>query len=218
MFARSDEGVLTEEQKQVVLQYAEGNQEILKNPVIQGFLASRTNVLLLAQFLLRPDQEAVLQLEGAFRRYFFGVIFTKYLGSLIRFSNIDFHRKRTREEWRNPLVFDAPLEDGEATLGEMLYGTSTEIEDEIPVQDPQSFQQMLSNDLLAKAFNELTNKQKWIIMLAYSSCDMDREIAETLRITQQAVSKARATALRKMRTYMHEWQHKSEGTRRKGAG
>ncbi|QQZ64541.1 hypothetical protein JI735_34465 (plasmid) [Paenibacillus sonchi] len=121
----------TREENQALSKYIAQNQALFKNPVICGFFESPEHVRLLCQNILFPTTENRSHLERAFQRYFFQIRFTKYLGSLIRFCDIDYHRKRTREEQRNPLVFDTPVdESGDATFGELVYSNSIALEDE----------------------------------------------------------------------------------------
>jgi DNA-directed RNA polymerase specialized sigma24 family protein len=209
---------MTMEEKQALLMYMDQNKTLFNNSVIQGFFTDPEHVRLLAQHLLCPSPENSNQLEAAFRRYFFRIRFTKYLCSLIRFCNIDYHRKRTREEQRSRLVFDSAIDDsGEATLGELLYSDSKAIEDEMPVWDPASFQQSFADEALFFAFNRLTAKQKLVITLAYSSCALDTEIAALLRISQQAITKTRLSAIRKLRPYVAASPHPS-GARKQREG
>lgn len=210
--------MLTNEEKMAVYTYLERNKDILKNPVIQGFFENQENVVMLASHIINPTTEVSISLEEAFKHYFFKVRFTKYLCSLIRFCDIDYHRKRTRDDQRNPLIFDSPLDEGDATVGEFLYSISTAIEEEEPTTaDPNAFQQSLNNELLFFAFNRLTDKQKLIITLAYSTCIFDKEIAGLLHISQQAITKSRQTALRKMKTYIMDRQQELLKFRREGA-
>ena len=193
----------TREEKQALSKYIAQNQALFMNPVIRGFFESPEHVSLLCQYILFHTTENRSQLERAFRRYFFQIRFTKYLGSLIRFCDIDYHRKRTREEQRNQLVFDTPVdESGDATLGELIYSISHALEDEFPVDNPASFQQLIMDESLFLAFNQLTDKQKLVITFAYSSCALDTEIATLFRISQQAITKTRLSALKKMRNYI----------------
>ncbi|CAM3036853.1 sigma-70 family RNA polymerase sigma factor [Paenibacillus sediminis] len=198
---------MTKEELTAISIYWEKNKKVLCNPVIRGFFEDKANVLLLARHLVNPSKEASSKLEGAFLRYFFRVRFTKYLCSLIRYCDIDYHRKRTRDELRYPLVFDALMGDGESTIGEILY--STAIEEEIPISDPKTFQQSFNDDSLFYAFNRLTDKQKLIITLAYSTSAIDNEIARLLHISQQAITKTRQTALKKMRNNITDRQQES---------
>ncbi|WP_240416636.1 hypothetical protein [Paenibacillus periandrae] len=193
---------IVNEEMQAYFVFMEENKKLFKNSVIQGFFENQSHVCLLAKYLRTPTPENLLHLEVAFRRFFFRIRFTKYLSSLIRFSDIDYHRNRIKNEQRNVLIFDSPNEEGEGTFGEMLQGMTVTIEDDITATDSQAFQQSLDSDSLFFAFNSLTDRQKFIITLAYSCCVLDTDIANLLQISQQAISKTRQSALRKMRQYL----------------
>ncbi|MBE9916355.1 sigma-70 family RNA polymerase sigma factor [Paenibacillus donghaensis] len=198
--------------------YWEKNKKILRNPVVRGFFENQGNMELLARQLTSPTPEASQMFEAAFRRYFFRIRFTKYLSSLIKFCDIDYHRKRTLQEQRHPLVLDRPVDDGESTLGEFMYSISTVLEEDTFLSDPAKFQYSFDNEALFHAFNRLTDKQKLIITLAYSTCAMDKEIADLLHISQQAITKTRLTALRKMKKYITDRQLEYQLNRKEGNG
>ncbi|UUZ83509.1 hypothetical protein LJK88_06520 [Paenibacillus sp. P26] len=216
MLDKQTSDTMTKEKKQALLMYMEQNKALFKNPAIRGFFADPEHMDLLAKTLLCQSAENRDKLELAFRRYFFQIRFTKYLCSLIKFCDIDYHRKRIKEEHRHPLVFDSPVDDsGESTLGELLCSISKAIEDELPAKDPVSFQQSIVDESLYFAFGRLTDKQKLVITLAYSTCALDTEIATLLRISQQAITKTRISALRKMRTYIKDHDHPAGSCRQR---
>lgn len=189
--------------EQILLEYMEHNKVLLNNPITKGFLEDPTHLFALVQYLCSPSVEIKRYLEDTFKRYYFRIRFTKYLASLIRFCDIDYHRKRHLTEERNPLIFDSPVDDdGDVNLGELLHNLSASIEDDIYTRDPEFFQQSFYDDNLYFAFKQLTDKQKFVITISYSSSALDTDIAEMLQISQQSISKTRQSALKKMRKYI----------------
>ncbi|MFC0211387.1 hypothetical protein ACFFK0_02805 [Paenibacillus chartarius] len=199
----------TPEERTAVMSYVKQNEVIFQNPVIQGFFHVKGHLALLAQVLLDPSEENCSQLESTFSRYFFRVRFTKYLCSLIRFCNIDIQRKRTRDENRLLLVFDKPLdEEGDATFGELMHCISNSVIRDSPLlNDPYLFHESIEDESLYDAFTRLTDKQKLVITLSYSLCQLDTEIANLLCVSQQAITKTRKTALIKMRQRLAKGNH-----------
>ncbi|NEW07922.1 hypothetical protein GK047_18135 [Paenibacillus sp. SYP-B3998] len=193
----------TPKEEQFYKDYKLQNPKLFKNKIIDHFFLNPNHAYLLGKYLIRPTSENGELLEHKFRQFFFCIRFTKYLSSLIRFCDIDFHRKRRRHEERSPLVFDVPLgEDEDRTLGDSLYSQSFHRQSEAPLKEPELFQWTLENEYLFAAFNELTERQKLVITLAYSTYALDTEIADYIQISQQAVTKIRILALNKMRNYL----------------
>lgn len=185
------------------MEYRLKNKHIFQNPVVSRFFESREHQVLLENYLVNPTNENRLQLEHEFRRFLFRIRFVRYLCSLIRYSAIDFHRQLKREEERNQLVFDVVLdEEGDMTFGEFLYNRIPQSHYDIPTRDPERFHSSFVDENLYNAFDQLTDKQRLVVTLAYSACALDTEIARLLQISQQAITKTRLVALRKMRHYL----------------
>jgi DNA-directed RNA polymerase specialized sigma24 family protein len=119
---------------------------------------------------------------------------------MIRFANIDYHRKRRKMEERNQLVFDSPVgEEGELTLGEYVMSRLPESPMVLPTSNPDYFEANLNDPELYSVFSKLTDRQKIVVTLSYSACELDTEIARMLNVSQQAITKTRISALNKMR-------------------
>ncbi|MCZ8519754.1 MULTISPECIES: hypothetical protein [Paenibacillus] len=175
----------------------------LHHPVIREFASKLEHAQLIETFLIHPSPDSERQLNDTFRRFFFRLRFTKYLASLIRFSHVEFMRSHLKHTERQPLVLDQPTGGREeGTLADLLLTTDMELDGDVATRHPQRFQMSLKDERLYEAFSRLTPKQQLVITLAYSWSAGDREIANGLRVSQQAVSKARNTALKHMRRFM----------------
>ncbi|WP_019007835.1 RNA polymerase sigma factor [Cohnella laeviribosi] len=169
--------------------------------IVQRFFSYPENVYLLYLFLDSQSLECWKRLEDAFCNFYFEVRFTKYLSSTIKFTFIDYERRRRRREERNIVIFDMGLyEENDKTFGERYLSQNNDDENSIVLSpDPQKMLDSLSNECIYKAFSELTQNQKIILTFSYSMCYLDKEIAEKLSITPQAVSKTRNAALANLR-------------------
>ncbi|SIR50488.1 RNA polymerase sigma factor, sigma-70 family [Paenibacillus sp. RU4T] len=163
--------------------------------IVQRFFSKAENLLLLSTFLDSQSLENWTKLEEAFRKFYFEVRFTKYLSSTIKYAYFDFERKRRRREDRSIIVFDMEMyEENSRTFGEGF--AVQHIQDYDPTKfDPQMLQDAIGNESIYKAFSELTSNQKMILTFTYSLCYLDKDIADRLSISPQAVSKARKSAL-----------------------
>lgn len=172
----------------------------LEHPLMRNFISDPIHRGLVKRYMEQPTTGRLEQLNQTFKTYVFAVRFTKYLSSLIHNGGIDFVRKMKRNEEREQVIFDRQVsEEDETAIGEILAAIYQG--DDMPqvTINPDVFQQQLDNEWLYEAFSRLTNRQKYVITLAYSAMSRDIEIARLLHITQQAVSKTRIGALRSMR-------------------
>ncbi|WP_058300705.1 sigma-70 family RNA polymerase sigma factor [Gorillibacterium timonense] len=182
------------------LEYRSAHPALFDNSLISAFFDNDENAVLLGRAMGHPTPENRKELDRAFQRFFFGVRFTKYLGSMIRYSDIDYHRRRKKYESRNRLIFDSPLgEDSEMSMGDYLLTKLPESPGCSASGSPEAFQAELDNPDLCEAFSKLTDRQKLVVTLSYSARERDTEIASRLNVSQQAVTKTRITALNKMR-------------------
>ncbi|CAH1200513.1 RNA polymerase sigma factor SigO [Paenibacillus plantiphilus] len=197
--------MISEEQNRRFQDYCNNNPSICADRVVKDFFQSDDHVQLLLQ-VLDGSFESQQQLENAFRKHYFRVRFIKYLVSTIKFCAIDQMRTYQRNSLRNPLIFDHPaLKEGSAsTIGELLANTNNPEPSEANTSDPEEFQSSITNELLAEAFAQLTQKQKTIATLGYGMCYRDNEIATLLGVSPQAVCKMRNHALQKLRVAFPE--------------
>lgn len=177
------------------------------------FLEDATHFALYIRYHKKPSQEIRNELCKRFHKFLFSVRFTKYLSSLIRFSQIDFHRSYRKLMDRNQLIFDSMVGDEkEVSVGELLsisvkMGTATK-----PLKNREEFQDSIEDPHLYIAFSKLTDRQKEIVTLAYAVDISDTEIASLLKVSQQAITKTRSNALGKMRQFFEDRCHgKREG-------
>ncbi|MBE9914228.1 sigma-70 family RNA polymerase sigma factor [Paenibacillus donghaensis] len=163
--------------------------------IVQRFFSYPENSYLLCSYLNSQSLEIWEKMENAFCNFYFEVRFTKYLSSTVKFAFIDYERRRRRREERNIVIFDMELhEENEKTYGERYTSRNHNDQDSM-TSNPQELLDTLSNEVVFKAFSELTKNQKAILTFTFAMCYLDKEIAEKLSITPQAVSKARNSAL-----------------------
>ncbi|GIQ71549.1 sigma-70 family RNA polymerase sigma factor [Xylanibacillus composti] len=177
--------------------FVENNRMVFQNKIIASFFRCNTNVGLLHAMLNRRDASARKELETRFKKHFFQYRFSKYIYSTIRFGSIALDRKRSSYFKRNLLILDMPEDDrskDDSGLRSCMRETF-EVDN-----DPYNFQNYIEREWLYYAYSQLTKKQQKVIMLAYSFCLVDREIAARMRISQQAVCKIRNSALRRLRS------------------
>lgn len=180
------------------LEFKLNNPYLFQNNILNKFFESSYHIALFGKLICNPTPELQKELDHAFRKFLFCFRFKKYLFSLIKFANIDYHRKRRKYEQRYPLTFDAPIgEDESLCLGDYLLSFTKQADKDRPTYDPDHFQLTIENPELYAIFSKLTYKQKVVITLSYSACAMDTEISGLLKVSQQAITKTRHSALKK---------------------
>ncbi len=163
--------------------------------IVQRFFSNPENLNLLYSFLKTSSPRSWRKLQNAFRNFYFEVRFTKYLSSTIKYGYIDFERQRRRREDRSVIIYDMEMcEESNRIFGDEI-AIQHNIDQEQSRFEPQILMDAIGNELIYKAFSELTSNQKMILTFTYSCCFLDKEIADRMSISPQAVSKARKSAL-----------------------
>lgn len=134
---------------------------------------------------------------------FFALRFLKYIHSLIKYAAIDYYRSQRKYQERYPLLLDAPQADGERTRKNRLAESAAIRECEEP---GGGLMDHIGDIDLFMALQKLSPRQLQILNILICEQKNDIEIAQKLRISQQAVNKSKLTALRSLRTSIREGQ------------
>lgn len=168
--------------------------EILENKLIVSFLDDTDNRELFENYQKKNSDAIKMVLDERFRRFYQRYRLISYLIKLLHFESIHFDKKLHLHNKRYQL---ATAQTGEAELiVEQHFNNKQYYEYHSP---SLSFQDHLTNEELFKSFNQLTEKQKYIITLSYLHQMTDTEIAKSLGITQQSIYKTRKSAIKKLR-------------------
>ncbi len=167
------------------------NEELLKNTIIQRFIEDdlNLNVLVLSLFWEKDCKDLLDQL---FREFYFEYRFIAYISQLLYFEAVNYDKTKRKDEERQRVILDQPINQEENITLIDKFTSSESIKDEV---NEGEFQNSLANEVLFKAFGDLTKKQQQILYLAYVEELKDVEIAKKLNVSQQAVSKTRKNAL-----------------------
>lgn len=184
------------------LAHCEKNIHFKTNQVLIRFFENPLHVSAFMAHVNAPIESNYLFLSNLFREHFFNIRFVKYLSSLILYASIDYHRSQGKHLHRNQLIFDVPAGDeGDMSLGEFVSLQQQQPETMPFILTPNQFCESIEHNVLFKAFSSLSDRQKEVITLVYAVGLLDSEIAHVFGVSQQAITKSRLNALRKMRTH-----------------
>ena len=164
------------------------------NPIINDFLKENGNYQLLLNHLNAPSPHNLKALDAAFKEFFLEIRFTTYILSLIHYVSIDFDKKVRKNRQRDALILDGvthlPMKN---TPQDDLFSEINFIQ----------FDDLITNSVLFYAVKELTPKEQNILVDVYVKDMSDTSIAHKNKVSQQAVSKLRSRALKKLRTIIN---------------
>lgn len=171
--------------------------ELMKNPLFQSFIQDQEHWRCYIEVSEKSQKESLQRLNKLFHMYYVEIRFIAYLTKLIHYTAINFDRKRRLEKMRYPLTLDKPISENGDSWVDLVEGGSVKLE-------PQDVEEQLLSFSLFRAYKRLTEKQKEVLELSYSKGASDTEIAHASGVSQQAVSRRRKRALKKLRDVIKE--------------
>lgn len=181
--------------------FIEENGEFLNNPLIKDFLSSRKNYMLFKQAICQPTSYNKEQLDIAFRTFYFHIRFTSYVSSTIYFHGINIDKNIRKTNFRFPLTLDKPVSND----SDLSYKDLAEYIDDYEIESDNILDYISDPDLY-RALQVISPKQREVLYLVYIKGYNDTEVGYLLNKSQQAVSKTRNKALKKIRLKMEESQ------------
>ncbi|MEN2767335.1 sigma-70 family RNA polymerase sigma factor [Ornithinibacillus xuwenensis] len=169
------------------------NTNDIRNPLLQSFLSDSNNYQLYKEYCNEPTDYNRNTLEEKFKEYYNNIRTISYFSKAIRFTAQGYDKKVRSLNNRFLLILDSTTdkessEETQSLEDDILY---TSLEDYI--QDKH----------LYDAIKSLTDNQKRILYLAFIKNMTDTEISKILNVTQQAISKSKKNALKKVRRLAH---------------
>ncbi|MEJ3719939.1 sigma-70 family RNA polymerase sigma factor [Paenibacillus polymyxa] len=119
--------------------------------------------------------------------------FVSYVSNLLHFNSINFDKKNRKYNNRFVLVID--------NLDESYFRKE---DDGWFEGNMYTLENQISDPNLHRAFLKLSVRERQILNLSICNEAKDTEIARSLGITQQSVSKSRKNALKKLRNSLHQ--------------
>ncbi|MEK4277691.1 sigma factor-like helix-turn-helix DNA-binding protein [Paenibacillus sp. FSL R7-0026] len=197
------QNLLNDSEHIAFLAHCEKNIHFKTNQVLARFFENPLHVSAFMAYVRAPIEKNFLFVSNLFREHFFNIRFVKYLSSLISFATIDYHRSYGKHLLRNQLIFDVPAgNEGDMSLGEFVSLQQQPPDNMSFILTPEQFCESIEHNALFKAFSTISDRQKEVITLVYAVGLLDSEIAHIFGVSQQAITKSRISALRKMRTHI----------------
>ncbi|WP_232713360.1 sigma-70 family RNA polymerase sigma factor [Bacillus xiapuensis] len=151
------------------------------------------NQSLLREYRETRNENVRLQLDTRFKSFYFKVKTISYLSKLIHFEAIHFDQKIRQNHERFSLILDKNVEGSEIRLIDLIEDNSQE---ELSMNQLEDY---ITDEKVYSAVSSLTNKQKRILYLMFVKDKKEKEISSILGISQQAVSKQKKAAIKKIR-------------------
>lgn len=188
--------------------FREENKEFLENKITQSFLKDEKNQRLLLEAICNPTKENKEKLDIEFKKFYFSIRFTAFISSSLYFNAINFDKRYRKMSERYILTVDKPLGDEEDTsFKDIIADSQAEIQIENIIQS-DDITDYIEDPVLYEAILTLSDKQREVINLAYVKGLSDTEIGKMLNKSQQAISKMRNRALKKICNFIKEERRK----------
>ena len=182
--------------------YMSQNKELFQQPIIKRFFSEKNNRTLLLHFV-KGNSSSKEQLDTKFEEFYRQAKIISYIANLIHYYSIDYDKKINQISNRFPLVMDKSIsknEDDSIKVVDLIYKEEVNYENEF---DVQRLDTVLTNEIICKSLEMLTEKQKAILELVYIKEYTPKEVAELYGDSKQNISNIKTKALKKMREYYY---------------
>ncbi len=174
----------------------------IRNPILKSFLADREHFSLYKQYHLTPQEHIKDQINEKFEHYYAKARAVSYFSKTIHFTAQHYDKKQRLYHHRNAFYLDCSHHDE----SNAHYSTSIkeQIEDESAANhiEERMYKELLDyiqNPQLYEALLALNKRQQQILYLAFVHHMTDTDIGKHLHVTQQAITKSKNNALKKVR-------------------
>src|SRR5699024_2804541 len=177
--------------------------QALSNQVVQRFLSQASHYELFATAICFPTEDNWQRLDQAFRQFYTEIRFINYIERVLWGYAKDFRVKYERDEARYLCMMDKPIQiKGESSAITYKDQLVDHRQDNTP--KGETLLDQVEDLQLQKALKQLTDKQLRVLDGYYVHNMTQKEIARSLGVSQQSISKIMKTALDKLKDLYEE--------------
>ncbi len=166
------------------------------NSLAKNFInENEENKILYKKTIIEHDKNACSVLNERFKSYLFKIHATSYLHKSIVLNARELKRNHLRVYKREELTLNTMDLNFNEERVDSIPDKPVDFIEEITKPINIDFTEIFTNQLLASAMNNLTDKQKEIMFLRFVKELEEKEIANKLKVSIQAVNKVKKAAL-----------------------
>ncbi|KGR86172.1 sigma-70 family RNA polymerase sigma factor [Lysinibacillus odysseyi] len=182
----------------------------IQNPILKAFLANEEHLELYKQYNQTQQEHLKTKIDQHFSQFYAQVRAVSYFSKTIHFTALHYDKKRRLFEHRNILFLDRPANEGHEGGGYSSVSLKELIEDEsastmFEEKIEKELGDFIQNPAIYNAILTLNERQKQIFYLSFIKEMSDTEIAKRLHVSQQAITKSKNNALKKVRRMLDGW-------------
>ena len=176
----------------------------IKNPLLREFLSIEEHLKLYEQYFLTPNESIRKKIEECFVTFYAQVRVLSYFSKTIHYTARHFDKKKRMYERRNLLYLDCSSPNTKDGNNDRSTSIKELIEDKNARRNFEShfeknLEELFHDPALHNSILTLNKRQRHILYLAYVKNLTDTEIGKQFNVTQQAISKSKNNALKKVR-------------------
>ncbi|WP_342513956.1 hypothetical protein MKY34_04020 [Sporosarcina sp. FSL K6-1522] len=163
--------------------------------ILDSFMSIGENKDIYKIYMVNPTNENKEKLDNQFKKHFYLVRCISYFIKMIHFESRHFDKKERAINQMYRLSLDKENESGQKNI-ELIA------DQQVKDYSEEKLEQVISDPALYSTLLSLTDRQRILLNHIYMDNMKDTEVAMILGITQQAVTKAKNSALSKLRKGM----------------
>lgn len=163
--------------------------------ILDSFMSIGENKDIYKIYMTNPTNENKEKLDNQFKKHFYIIRCISYFIKMIYFESRHFDKRERKINKMYKLSLDKENESGQKNI-ELI------VDQQIKDYSEEKLEQVISDPVLYSTLLSLTDRQRMLLNHIYMDNMKDTEVAMILGITQQAVTKAKNSALSKLRKGM----------------
>jgi len=174
----------------------------MEDILIQFILSSEENKELFLRYKKYHDRKAMEELRINFDKHYIGIKLISYIKQMITYGVIDYQNKKTTLERKEILSLNTKADNFQQDKIEFIEGDDGEFIDKIiiPSSEKVDFNSLCVDEMILKAIEKLSDKQKEIIYRIIILNESETELAKELNISRQSINKTKNKALERIKT------------------
>lgn len=180
------------------------NNPIIDNPIIDSFLQSEDIRALYMAYLSNPDELMRKRIEEHFEEHYRKILILSYAAKTLHFEAQRFDKKIRGHKEKYPLLLNQ--ENG---LEDSIYSQTNEVDEilylyEYQIENAEQLLEIISDKRLYMIIDGLKLKNKELLYFLFIKGLDEKEIAQKLGISVQAVNKRKNSLLKKIKKLYEE--------------
>ncbi|MGG2057916.1 sigma factor-like helix-turn-helix DNA-binding protein [Priestia megaterium] len=191
-----------------IIKEIEKNEVVFReNDILRTFIKDKNNIIIFQKAKEYPSYKNLLELDLAFQEHYFKIRFLNYVSTSLHFRATDYDKMSRKRKKTIVLTIDKSMSNesgSNETFKDLIQDENLVDTVEEIISTFNSLEENISDPKLKRAMETLNDNQKLILKKCFVDQLSDTEVGRQMNKTQQAISKTKNAALKKLKFFMQQ--------------